>query len=67
MNSNPSESSPLLRHGKPTSQTTSQAATAQRSKSVTFSPTTRGEPAYETQDAVNQLRPLHPSAPPVVR
>ncbi|EEQ31334.1 sporulation protein rmd1 [Microsporum canis] len=67
MNSNVSESSPLLRHGKSTSQTTSQAATAQPSKSVTFGPTTRGEPAYEAQDAANQLKPLHPSSPPAVR
>ncbi|EFE38116.1 hypothetical protein TRV_07223 [Trichophyton verrucosum HKI 0517] len=67
MNPNVSESSPLLPQAKPTSQTTPQAATAQRSKSVTFSPSTRGEPASDAQDASSQQKNLHPSAPPVVR
>lgn len=62
MNSLPSEASPLLRHGRSTSQTTSPAS-GRPSKTVTFDAATRGGTSYGTPAQGNLLNTVQPGSP----
>ncbi|EEP81454.1 Sad1-interacting factor 2 [Uncinocarpus reesii 1704] len=64
MTSIPSETSPLLQHGHPGFQHTSENE-LRPSKTVTFGPTPRSSPSTSNSTRANILRPLHSATPSI--